>query len=86
MNLTQEGAENESDTTADMLVESLRKQRRGSQGYPEYAVVDSDDEDVVEKEYYLKGKMKTQRSLSQGYALGTGSSDEESCMVEIDLN
>ena len=82
----EEGTGNESDTTAHMLMEGLKKQRRSSQGYPEYAIVDSDDEDVVEQEDYLKGKMKTQRSLSQGYALGTESSDEESCMVEIDLN
>ena len=82
----EEGTGNESDTTAHMLMEGLKKQRRSSQGYPEHAIVDSDEEDVVEQEDYLKGKMKTQRSFSQGYALGTESSDEESCMVEIDLN
>ena len=81
----EEGTGNESDTTAHMLMEGLKKQRRSSQGYPEHAIVDSDDEDVVEKEDYLKGKMKTQRD-TEGYALGTETSDEESCMVEIDLN
>ena len=61
----EEGTGNESDTTAHMLMEGLKKQRRSSQGYPEHAIVDSDEEDIVEKEDYLKGKMKTQRSLSQ---------------------
>lgn len=67
-------------------MEGLKKQRRVSQGYPENAIVDSENEDVVEQEDYLKEKMRKQRRLSQGYANGSGSSDEESAMVEIDLN
>ena len=78
-------AGDDSDTTDRMLMEGLKKQRRGSQGYPENTIVDSDD-DVVEQEDYLRGKMKKQRRLSQGYADGSGSSDEESTMVEINLN
>ena len=77
-------AGDDSDTTDRMLMEGLKKQRRGSQGYPEN--VDSEDDDVVEQEDYLRGKMKKQRRLSQGYADGSGSSDEESTMVEINLN
>ena len=76
----------EPDTTAQALMAGLRKQRRGSQGFPENAIVDSEEDDVVEEEEYLKGKMKKQRRLSQGYADGAGSSDEESAMVEINLN
>ena len=76
----------DSDTTDRMLMECLKKQRRGSQGYPENALVDSEDDDVVEQEDYLREKMKKQRRLSQGYADGSGSSDEESTMVEINLN
>lgn len=67
-------------------MEGLRKQRRGSQGFPENAIVDSENEDVVEQEEYLRDKMKKQRRLSQGYADGSGSSEEESVMVEINLN
>lgn len=53
--------------------------------FPENAIVDSEDEDVVEQEDYLRGKMKRQRRLSQGYADGAESSDEESAMVEVNL-
>ena len=74
------------DTAARALMEGLKKQRRGSQGYRENAIVDSEDDDVVEQEDYLRGKMKQQRRMSQGYADGSGSSDEESAMVEINLN
>ena len=74
------------DTSVYMLIEGLRKQRRESQGYPKNAIVDSDSEEVVEKEEYVKGKMKKQRRLSQGYAEGSGSSDDEPGMVEINLN
>lgn len=74
------------DTSAQTLMEGLRKQRRGSQGFPENAIVDSENEDVVEQEEYLRDKMKKQRRLSQGYADGSGSSEEESVMVEINLN
>ena len=79
-------AGDDSDATDRMLMECLKKQRRGSQGYPENAIVDSEDDDVVEQEDYLREKMKKQRRLSQGYADGSGSSDEESTMVEINLN
>lgn len=71
----------ESDTTARALMEGLKKQRRISQGFPENAIVDSEDEDVVEKEDYLREKMKKQRRLSQGYAEGMGSSDEETVIT-----
>lgn len=74
------------DTSAQALMKGLRKQRRGSQGFPENAIVDSENEDVVEQEEYLRDKMKKQRRLSQGYADGSGSSEEESVMVEINLN
>lgn len=67
-----------------MLREGLKKQRRGSQEYPER--VKSDDSLLAEEEDYLKKNMKKQRSASQGYALGAESSDEECAMVEIDLN
>ena len=82
----EKGQGNESDSTEQALIEGLRKQRRGSQGYPENAIVDSEDEDVVEQEDYLREKMKKQRRFSQGYADGSGSSDDESVMVEINLN
>ena len=80
------GATDKTDTTAHALMEGLKKQRRSSQGFPENAVVDSEDDDVVEQEDYLRGKMKKQRRMSQGYADGSGSSDEESALVEINLN
>ena len=76
----------ESDTTEQALIKGLKKQRRGSQGYPEHAIVDSEEEDVIEQEDYIRDKMKKQRRFSQGYAAGSGSSDEESTMVEINLN
>ena len=76
----------EPDTTFQALMEGLRKQRRGSQGFPENAIVDSEEGDVVEEEDYLKEKMKKQRRLSQGYVDGAGSSDEESAMIETNLN
>lgn len=74
------------DTTAEALMKGLQKQRRSSQGFPENAIVDSEEDDVVEEEEYLKEKMKKQRRLSQGFADGAESSDEESDMVEINLN
>ena len=73
------------DTAAEALMKGLQKQRRSSQGFPENAIIDSEDEDVVEEEDYLKEKIKRRRSLSQGYADGVKSSDEESDMVEINL-
>ena len=76
----------ETESAAHALMEGLKKQRRSSQGFPQNAIVDSADEDVVEEEEYLREKMKKQRRLSQGYADGSGSSDEESTMVEINLN
>ena len=82
----EKGQGNKSDSTEQALIEGLRKQRRGSQGYPENAIVDSEDEDVVEQEDYLREKMKKQRRFSQGYADGSGSSDDESVIVEINLN
>ena len=82
----EEGHGNESDPTGQALIKGLKKQRRGTQGYPLNAIVDSEDEDVVEQEDYIREKMKKQRSYSQGYAVGSGSSEEESTMVEINLN
>ena len=74
------------DKSAQSLKEALRKKRRESQGYPNNAIVDSEREEVVEKEDYVKEKMKKQRRLSQGYAEGSGSSEDEPVMVEINLN
>ena len=75
------------DTPARALIEGLRKQRKGTLGCPENFILDSDSEDVVEEgDYYLKEKMKKQRRFSQGYADGSGSSEDESVMVEINLN
>lgn len=74
----------ESDTAEHMLEAGLRKQRRSSQGYPKN--VKSDDSLLAEEEDYLKKNMKKQRSASRGYALGNQSSDEESVMLEIDIN
>lgn len=74
----------ESDTAEHMLEAGLRKQRRSSQGYPKN--VKSDDSLLAEEEDYLKKNMKKQRSASRGYALGNESSDEESVMLEIDIN
>lgn len=74
------------DTTAEALMKGLQKQRRSTQGFPENAIVDSEEDDVVEEHEYLMAKMKKQRRHSQGYADGAGSSDEESDMVEINLN
>lgn len=79
----EEGA---ADTSAQALREGLRKKRRESQGYPKNAIVDSDTDEVVEKEDYMKEKMKKQRRHSQGYAEGAGSSEDEPVMVEINLN
>ena len=78
--------EGTADTSGQALMEGLRKQRRESQGYPENAILDSDSEEVVEKEDYMKEKMKKQRRLSQGYAEGSGSSEDEPVMVEINLD
>ncbi|CAH3124509.1 unnamed protein product [Pocillopora meandrina] len=74
----------ESDTAEHMLEAGLRKQRRSSQGYPKN--VKSDDSLLAEEEDYLKKNMKKQRSVSRGYALGNQSSDEDSAMLEIDMN
>ena len=78
--------EGSADSSAMVLREGLRKKRKESQGYPKNALVDSDTEEVVEKEEYVKGKMKKQRRRSQGYAEGTGSSeDEPPGMAKINL-
>ena len=82
----EEGTGAAADKSAQSLKEALRKKRRESQGYPKNAIVDSDNEEVVEKEDYVKEKMKKQRRLSQGYAEGSGSSEDEPVMVEINLN
>ncbi|XP_068670725.1 uncharacterized protein [Montipora foliosa] len=71
------------ETPAHALMEGLKKQRRSSQGYPENAILDSDDGDVVEQEEYLRQKMKKQRRMSQGYADGYKSTDDEATVVEI---
>lgn len=76
----------DSETPAHALAEGLKKQRRGSQGFPENAIVDSDDGDVVEQEDYLRQKMKKQRRMSQGYADGYKSGDEEPTAVEVLIN
>ena len=74
------------DTAPQALIEGLKRQRRNSQGFPENAIVNSEDDDVIEEEDYLKEKMKKQRRHSQGYATEAVSIDEESNMVEINLN
>ncbi|KAK2561373.1 hypothetical protein P5673_015881 [Acropora cervicornis] len=76
----------DNETPAHALAEGLKKQRRGSQGFPENAIVDSDDGDVVEQEDYLRQKMKKQRRMSQGYADGYKSADDESTAVEVLIN
>lgn len=76
----------ETDASTEVLLEGLKKQRRSSQGFPENAIVDSEEEDVVEQEDYLREKMRKQRRMSQGYADGARSSGEESDMVQIHLN
>lgn len=57
------------------LKEKMRKQRRGSQGYPEN--VKSDDSLFAKEEDFLTKNLKIQRSVSQGYAMGARSSDED---------
>lgn len=53
----------------------LRKQRRGSQGYP--VQVKSDDSLLSEEEEdYLEESLKIQRSMSRGYDLGAESSTD----------
>ena len=74
------------DATAQALIEGLKRQGRSSQGFPENAIVNSEDGVVIEKEDYLREKMKKQRRLSQGYVNEAVSSDEESNMIEINLN
>ena len=80
------GGNSVTNTAAQALIEGLKRQRRNSQGFPENAIVNSEDDDVIEEEDYLKEKMKKQRRHSQGYATEAVSSDEESNMVEINLN
>ena len=80
----EKGTGDESDTAEHMLEAGLRKQRRSSQGYPKN--VKSDDSLLAEEEDYLKKNMKKQRSASRGYSLENQSSDEDSAMLEIDLN
>ena len=74
------------DTAAQAPIEGLKRQRRNSQGFPENVIVNSEDDDVIEEEDYLKEKLKKQRRHSQGYATEAVSSDEEANMVEINLN
>ena len=78
------GTENKSDTVKHKLKAGPRKQQRGPQGHAKK--VKSDESLLANKEDYLEKKIKTQRSFSQGYAARTEFSDEESAMVEIDLN
>ena len=75
----------DSETPAHALMEGLKKQRRGSQGFPKNAIVDSDDGDVVEQEDYLRQKMKKQRRMSQGYVDGYKSTDDEAAAVEVQI-
>lgn len=78
------GTENKSDTVKHKLKAGPRKQQSGPQGHAKK--VKSDESLLANKEDYLEKKIKTQRSFSQGYAARTEFSDEESAMVEIDLN
>ncbi|XP_022788750.1 uncharacterized protein LOC111328551 [Stylophora pistillata] len=75
----------ESDTIEHLLKKGLKKQRRSSQGYPERAIVNTDDSDVVEEVDYLRKKMIKQRRSSQGYPENVKSDDslmteEEDCL------
>lgn len=80
---TEEGV---GETPAQALMKGLRRQRKGTLGYPQNTIAESESEDEVNEKDYLKEKMKRQRRLSQGYADGSGSSADESVMVEINLN
>ena len=73
------------DTAAQALIEGLKRQRRNSQGFPENAIVNSEDDDVIEEEDYLKEKMKKQRRHSQGYATEAVSSDEAVSYTHLTL-
>lgn len=78
------GTEKKSDPVENKLKASLRKQQSDTQGHAKK--VKSDESLLANWEDYLEKKIKTPRSFSQGYAAGTEFSDEESAMVEIDLN
>lgn len=67
-----------------MLKEGLKKQQRGSQGYPKH--VKSDDSVLAEKEDYLKKNMKIQGTCPKSMLWGAVSSDKECAMVEIISN
>ncbi|EDO43762.1 predicted protein [Nematostella vectensis] len=68
----------------DTLVNTLHALRRKSQGYPEGDIIDSNDEDAVEPETYIKEKLEQHRRHSLGYPRDEHSSDD--AMDEIDLN
>lgn len=78
------GTGNKSDPVENKLKASLRKQQSDPQGHAKK--VKSDESLLANWEDDLEKKIKTPRSFSQGYAAGTEFSDEESAMVEIDLN
>lgn len=78
----EKGSGYESETFEHLLKEGLKKQRRGSQGYPECGIFNTDDSDVVEEVDYLKEKMMKQRRGSQGYPENVKS--EESLLTEDD--
>lgn len=78
------GTGNKSDPVENKSKASLRKQQSDPQGHAKK--VKSDESLLANWEDYLEKKIKTPRSFSQGYAAGTEFSDEESTMVEIDLN
>lgn len=78
----EKGSGYEFETFEHLLKEGLKKQRRGSQGYPECGIVNTDDSDVVEEVDYLKEKMMKQRRGSQGYPENVKS--DESLLTEDD--
>ena len=66
--------------------EGLKRHLRMPPGIPEKEIFTTDEEDVVDKEQYIKGKLKMQRRRSQGYSNGSASSsDDDTCVVEINL-
>ncbi|KAK3731512.1 hypothetical protein QZH41_008544 [Actinostola sp. cb2023] len=66
----------------DGLANKLKKLRRQSQGYPSQDIIDSEEEEAVDQDSYIKEKMKSQRRHSMGYSLENESGD---AMEDIDL-
>jgi hypothetical protein len=68
--------------SGEALTHRLLKQRRQSQGYPTHDIIESEEEDAVDPESYIKDKMRGLRRHSMGYPQD---SDSEG-MEDIDLN